>query len=126
MREKGQNKFRRPILRSFRGEKEIIELGNIKLIISENLPEIRMASPTQWTEIEQVLGDGKGRESLACCSPWGLKKLDMTEQQQQQQGPCVQIERIIEYQQKKNKRPTLKKNYHKIPKGTWLKIQNDF
>ena len=24
-------------------------------------------------EFEQTLGDGEGRGSLACCSPWGLK-----------------------------------------------------
>ena len=28
---------------------------------------------------EQTLGDGKGQGSLACCSPWGRKELDMTE-----------------------------------------------
>ena len=31
-------------------------------------------------EIEQALGDGDGQGSLACCSPWGCKKSDMTEQ----------------------------------------------
>ena len=30
-------------------------------------------------ELEQTLGDGKGQESLACCSPWGHKESDMTE-----------------------------------------------
>ena len=30
-------------------------------------------------EFEQTLGDGEGPESLACCSPWDLKELDMTE-----------------------------------------------
>ena len=28
----------------------------------------------------QTLGDGERQESLACCSPWGHKELDMTEQ----------------------------------------------
>ena len=32
-------------------------------------------------EFEQALGVGDGQESLACCSPWGCKELDMTEQQ---------------------------------------------
>ena len=36
-----------------------------------------MASSTQWT---WVWGDGDGQGSLACCSPWGHKKLDATEQ----------------------------------------------
>ena len=31
-------------------------------------------------ELEQVLGDGEGQGSLVCCSPWGCKELDMTEQ----------------------------------------------
>ena len=30
-------------------------------------------------EFEQALGDGDGQRSLACCSPWGCKVLDMTE-----------------------------------------------
>ena len=28
----------------------------------------------------QALGDDEGQESLLCCSPWGHKELDMTEQ----------------------------------------------
>ena len=35
-----------------------------------------MASPTQWTWIEQTPGDGERQKSLACCSPWGLKESD--------------------------------------------------
>ena len=31
-------------------------------------------------EFEQALGDGEGQESLACCSPWGYKESDTTEQ----------------------------------------------
>ena len=31
-------------------------------------------------EFEQTLGDGEGQGSLACCSPWGCKESDMTEQ----------------------------------------------
>ena len=31
-------------------------------------------------ESEQALGDGEGQRSLTCCSPWGPKELDMTEQ----------------------------------------------
>ena len=29
-------------------------------------------------QFEQTLGDSEGQESLACCSPWGLKEQDMT------------------------------------------------
>ena len=39
-----------------------------------------MASPTQWHEFEQAKGDGEGQGSLACCSLWGHKESDMTEQ----------------------------------------------
>ena len=30
-------------------------------------------------EFEQASGDGEGKGSLVCCSPWCLKELDMTE-----------------------------------------------
>ena len=30
-------------------------------------------------EFEQIPGDGEGQESLACCSLWVYKELDMTE-----------------------------------------------
>ena len=32
------------------------------------------------SEFEQAPGDGEGQESLVCCSPWGHKDLDTTEQ----------------------------------------------
>ena len=31
-------------------------------------------------EFEQALGVGDGQGSLVCCSPWGYKESDMTEQ----------------------------------------------
>ena len=31
-------------------------------------------------EFEQAPGAGDGQGSLACCSPWGCKELDTTEQ----------------------------------------------
>ena len=31
-------------------------------------------------KFEQAPGVGDGQGSLMCCSPWGLKELDMTEQ----------------------------------------------
>ena len=31
-------------------------------------------------EFEQALGDGEGQGTLACCSPWGHKESDTTEQ----------------------------------------------
>ena len=29
-------------------------------------------------ELGQAVGDGEGQRSLACCSPWGCKELDVT------------------------------------------------
>ena len=34
-------------------------------------------------EFQQAPRDSEGQESVACCSPWGHKKLDMTEQLEQ-------------------------------------------
>ena len=31
-------------------------------------------------EFERALGDGEGQGRLACCSPWGHKEWDTTEQ----------------------------------------------
>ena len=31
-------------------------------------------------EFEQALGDSEGQGSLPCCSPWGCKESDTTEQ----------------------------------------------
>ena len=45
--------------------------------------EDEMAGWHHWLnghEFEQVLGVGDGQGSLACCSPWGHKESDMTEQ----------------------------------------------
>ena len=36
--------------------------------------------PINGHEFEQTSGDSEGQGSLACCSPWGRKELDMTEQ----------------------------------------------
>ena len=36
-------------------------------------------------EFEQTPGDGEGQGSLVCCSSWGLKELDTTVPEQQQQ-----------------------------------------
>ena len=37
-------------------------------------------------EFEQAPGDGDGQGGLACCSPWGRKESDMTEQQLGERG----------------------------------------
>ena len=45
--------------------------------------ENKMVGWNHWLngpELEQVLGVGDRQGSLVCCSPWGHKELDMTEQ----------------------------------------------
>ena len=39
-----------------------------------------MASLTQWTSVWATPEDGEGQGSLVCCSSWGHKELDTTEQ----------------------------------------------
>ena len=36
--------------------------------------------PLNGHEFEQALGDGQGQGSLVCCSAWGHKESDTTEQ----------------------------------------------
>ena len=36
--------------------------------------------PLNGHEFEQAPGDGEGQGGLGCCSPWGRKESDMTEQ----------------------------------------------
>ena len=36
--------------------------------------------PLNGHEFEQALGVGEGQGSLVCCSPWGQKELNVTEQ----------------------------------------------
>ena len=35
--------------------------------------------PLDGHEFEQALGDGEKQGCMACCSPWGRKESDMTE-----------------------------------------------
>ena len=47
------------------------------------MSEVEMFGWHHWFnahEFEQALGVGDGQGSLTCCSPWGRKELDMTEQ----------------------------------------------
>ena len=48
----------------------------------KGVTEDEMVGWHQWLnghEFEQALGVGDELEILVCCSPWGRKKLDMTE-----------------------------------------------
>ena len=40
-------------------------------------------------EFEQTLGDDERQRSLACCSPWGHKELDMTERLNDVNKPAI-------------------------------------
>ena len=40
-------------------------------------------------EFGQTLGDSEGQGSLACCSPWGHKELDMAEQLNSNNHHCL-------------------------------------
>ena len=48
-------------------------------------------------EFEQTLGDSEGQGSLACCSPWSHKELDVTERPNNNRGmkkgfPLIHLE----------------------------------
>ena len=49
----------------------------------KGMTEDKMVGWHHWLngyEFEKAPGDGEGQGILACCSPWGHKELDMTEQ----------------------------------------------
>ena len=49
----------------------------------KGMTEDKMVGWHHWLnghEFEQTLGDGEGQGSLACCSSWGSKESDTTEQ----------------------------------------------
>ena len=41
-------------------------------------------------EFDQAPGDGEGRGSLACCSPWGHKELDRAERLKNTGGEALE------------------------------------
>ena len=49
-------------------------------------------------EFGQTPGDGQGQGSLECCSPWGRKELDVTEQLNNKQR--FRIDQFIETERK--------------------------
>ena len=46
-----------------------------------------MVDSINGDEFEQTLEDSEGQWSLACCSPWGGKELDIVTEHQQQLVP---------------------------------------
>ena len=58
-------------------------LGKIERWEEKGITEFEMAGwhhRLDGREFEQAPGIGDGQGSLACCSPWGCKQSDMTEQ----------------------------------------------
>ena len=54
------------------------------------MTEDEMVGCHHWLDghdFEQAPGDGEGQGSLACCSPWGHKELNMTEQLKNNKKP---------------------------------------
>ena len=49
-------------------------------------------------EFEQALGVGDGQGSLVCCSPWGLKESDRTEQLNNNKASLVNLRKLKSYQ----------------------------
>ena len=59
-------------------------LGKIEGKKEKRAPEDEMVGwhhQLNGHEFEQALGDGEGQGGLNCCSPWGHKESDATEQQ---------------------------------------------
>ena len=54
-----------------------------------------MASLTWWTWVWTSSRFGDGQESLACCSPWGLKESDMIEQLTWMNWICFTLSPLI-------------------------------
>ena len=56
-----------------------LDLGYLRLL---NPSPVLGSAYCLWLsghKFKQTLGDSEGQKSLACCSPWGHKELDMTE-----------------------------------------------
>ena len=51
-------------------------------------------------EFEQTPGDSEGQRSLACCSPWGHKETDTTEQLNNKKIGVATVEKSRELSQK--------------------------
>ena len=57
-----------------------------------------MASLTQWTEIEQTLGDSEGQGSLVCYYLWGHKESDKTQRLNNNNSPATILKTTLERQ----------------------------
>ena len=55
--------------------------GSHQSILKEISPEYSLEGLMLGHEFGQASGDAEAQGSLVCCSPWGCKGSDMTEQQ---------------------------------------------
>ena len=58
----------------------------------KGMTEEEMVAWHHWLdgrEFEQALGGGEGQGTLACCSPWGRKESDKTEQLNNRKGTFI-------------------------------------
>ena len=61
-------------------------------------------------EFEQAPGDGEGQGSLECCSPWGHKESDMTQQLNNSKKKLLSKRREVKKEEKKRKEGRLGSN----------------
>ena len=71
-----------PLMRSASSLEKTLMLGNIEGRRRRGQQRMRWLDgiTDSMDEFEQAPGVGDGQGSLVCCSPWGCKELDMTEQ----------------------------------------------
>ena len=65
------------------GKKKTLILGKIEGMSRRGQQRIKRLdgiADSKGHEFEQTAVDSEGQGSLACCSPWGRKELDTTEQ----------------------------------------------
>ena len=58
----------------------IIQTPLYYLLLSQGIKVINVYY-NKVMELGQILGDGEGHGSLACCTPWGREESDTAEQQ---------------------------------------------
>ena len=68
------------LLRRARSLEKTLILGKIEGRRRRGQQRMRWHHQLKGLEFEQALGDGEGQGSLTCCSPWGHRESDETEQ----------------------------------------------
>ena len=72
-------------------------LISVRCPVSVYLLSIRITDSMD-IEFEQTRGDSEGQGSLTCCSPWGHKESDMTEQlNNKPQSPAPRVLRFLSF-----------------------------